>query len=94
MLTATCLIFFRPLILAKARGFVIGEFTKTPRPKGGAKGWTLKQVIQDYFSKVKKPTISGFPCGHGHEKITIPIGVNVVIDADKKTLEFTEAGVW
>ena len=78
---------------ASARAFIIGEFTRTEPRYGDTAGWSVKRVIGDYFSRLGRPCIYGFPCGHGREKITIPIGIRVVLDADKKRVSFKEAGV-
>ena len=77
----------------EASGYVIGEFTRTEPKFGGMAGWNVKQVIKDYFARINKPIIYGFPCGHGKEKITIPIGVKAILDADRKELVFKEPGV-
>ncbi len=79
--------------ITEAAGFVIGEMTRTESRFGHIEGWTANKVIKDYFSRLDQPVIYNFPCGHGKEKITIPIGIDVALDADKKTLEFLEAGV-
>jgi muramoyltetrapeptide carboxypeptidase len=84
---------FQTTDFGKAAGYVIGEFTRTQPKFGGMKGWNTKQVIYDYFAGIKKPVIYGFPCGHGKEKITIPIGVRAKLDASKKRLIFKERGV-
>ncbi len=77
----------------QAKGYIIGEFTRTEPRSGYLSGWSVNQVIKDYFSKLDQPCIYGFPCGHGAEKITIPIGVKTVLDADKKSVSFKETGV-
>jgi muramoyltetrapeptide carboxypeptidase len=79
--------------LGEASGFIIGEITRTEARYGHAKGWTAGHVIKDYFSGLRQPVITGFPCGHGKEKITIPIGVKVLIDTNDRTVEFLESGV-
>jgi len=84
---------FQSTDFAHADGYIIGEFTRTKSKYGRSAGWTVKQVILDYFSALGKPCIYGFPCGHGREKITIPIGVRVSLDADSKTVAFEETGV-
>jgi muramoyltetrapeptide carboxypeptidase len=78
---------------ASARAYIIGEFTRAEPRYGYIKGWRVKQVIRDYFSRLGRPCIYGFPCGHGSEKITIPTGIRVALDADKKSVSFKEAGV-
>lgn len=77
----------------QAKGYIIGEFPRTEPRYGYSSGWSVKQVIKDYFSALDRPCIYGFPCGHGAEKITIPIGVKTVLDADKKSVSIKEAGV-
>jgi muramoyltetrapeptide carboxypeptidase len=79
--------------IADAAGFIIGEMTRTEPRYGHLKGWSADQVIKDYFGRMAQPIITGFPCGHGKEKITVPIGTRVRIDADKKMVEFLESGV-
>jgi muramoyltetrapeptide carboxypeptidase len=78
---------------ADANGYLIGEFTNAEPAKDYPKAWIVADVLKDYLSKLGKPVIYNYPCGHGKEKITIPIGVKAVIDADHKTLEILEAGV-
>jgi muramoyltetrapeptide carboxypeptidase len=78
--------------LSDAAGFIIGEITKS-EPKKKSESLSLKQVLRDYFADIGKPVLTGYACAHGKEKITIPIGIRVAIDADKRTLEFLEAGV-
>jgi muramoyltetrapeptide carboxypeptidase len=78
--------------LADAAGFIIGEITRS-EARNKAESLSLKQVLKDYFANIGKPVITGYACAHGREKITIPIGIKVAIDAEKKTLEFLEAGV-
>jgi muramoyltetrapeptide carboxypeptidase len=79
--------------ITEAAGIVVGEMTKTESRFGHIDGWTAAKVIKDYFSRLDQPVIYNFPCGHGKEKITIPVGIRVALDADKKSLEFLEAGV-
>jgi len=78
---------------AEAAGFIIGEFTRTESRFGSSAGWTVRKVIYEYISGLNKPAIFGFPCGHGNEKITIPLGIKAVLDADNKRVIFEEAGV-
>lgn len=84
---------FQTTDFGKARGYIIGEFTRTESKYGSSAGWTARKVISDYFSGLKKPCVYGFPCGHGKEKITIPMGIKAVLDADNKTVRLEESGV-
>lgn len=84
---------FQTSDFGQAAGYVIGEFTRSETKDKSMKGWKVRQVIDDYFGEINKPVIYGFPCGHGKQKITIPIGVGVELNADSKALIFKEAGV-
>jgi muramoyltetrapeptide carboxypeptidase len=84
---------FQTTDFGQASGYIIGEFTRTAPKYGYMSGWKVKDVIKDYFSGARVPVIYGFPCGHGKEKITIPIGVRAELDADHISLKFKESGV-
>ena len=84
---------FQTTDFGNAAGYILGEFTRTEPKFGGMKGWDVKQVINDYFRNINKPVIYGYPCGHGKEKITIPIGIRADLDAGRRSLTFKEAGV-
>ncbi len=84
---------FQTTDFGRAKGYIIGEFTRTESKYGSSAGWTVRKVISDYFFGLKKPCIYGFPCGHGREKITLPMGIKVVLDADNKTVRLEESGV-
>ena len=47
-------------------------------------------VIKDYVLALGKPTIYDFACGHDFPFVTLPIGVEVELDADKKTIKINE----
>jgi muramoyltetrapeptide carboxypeptidase len=84
---------FQTTDFGRAAGYIIGEFTRAAPKYGYMTGWKVRDVINDYFSGINVPVIYGFPCGHGKEKITIPIGVRAELDADRISLIFKESGV-
>jgi muramoyltetrapeptide carboxypeptidase len=57
----------------------------------------FKALIIEIFQNYNIPIIFGFPSGHKNRKeqpnITLPLGVNVCLDADSPALEFTEPAV-
>jgi muramoyltetrapeptide carboxypeptidase len=53
----------------------------------------VKQVLERRFKSLNIPTIVGFSFGHLKNNITIPIGVNAKLDADKKILTLLESAV-
>lgn len=78
-------------ILQKARGVVLAEFVKCKPSKKDS--FTLDEVLQHYFGSASYPVIYPISCGHGEDKITIPLGVKVSIDTHEATFSIDEAGV-
>ncbi|HKZ21941.1 MAG TPA: LD-carboxypeptidase [candidate division Zixibacteria bacterium] len=78
-------------VLDKVKGVVIGEFFNFgPRKKEDS---SSRQIFEDYFKDRPYPVIYPVSCGHGKDKITIPLGVKVTIDTYKKIFSIDEAGV-
>ncbi|MCM3389440.1 S66 peptidase family protein [Ureibacillus chungkukjangi] len=68
--------------LEEAAGFVIGNFTAIP--DGILEDvWSL---LEEYLKPLAKPTVAGFMIGHCEPNIGIPLGVEVILDADLKML--------
>lgn len=44
------------------------------------------KVIEGYLKPFNKPVLAGFKIGHCAPNIAIPLGVDVILDADEKTL--------
>lgn len=79
--------------LDRVKGVIIGEFFNFgPRKKDSSRS-SLRQVFEDYFKHSPYPVIYPVSCGHGKDKITIPLGVKVTIDTYKKIFSIDEAGV-
>lgn len=76
--------------LEKARGFVFGYFTDCKQSEGRKGTQEVLDVIKDYVLKLNKPTIYDFACGHDFPFVTLPIGVEVTLDADKKEIKINE----
>jgi len=51
---------------------------------------SLDELIDDYFGALGVPVIHGLACGHGKYKATIPLGVQVTLDADACCLVIDE----
>jgi muramoyltetrapeptide carboxypeptidase len=80
-------------VFKKAKGIVLGNFTDCNEPDVKKKTLTLEEVFQDYFESSGLPTVCDFPHGHIKDLFTVPIGINVKLNADKGHVEFTESGV-
>ena len=68
--------------LEEAAGFIIGNFTAIP-------DGTMEEVwslLVEYLKPFGKPTVAGFMIGHCEPNIGIPLGVDVILDADLKIL--------
>ncbi len=55
--------------------------------------YTLGEVLDQVFAKVKVPVFHGLVIGHTADQITLPMGVMASMDADRKELVIEEAAV-
>jgi len=55
--------------------------------------YTLGEVLDQVFAKVKVPVFHGLVIGHTSDQITLPLGVMASMDADAKQLTIEEAAV-
>lgn len=79
-------------ILDRVKGVVIGEFFNFGPRKKDSFGSSLL-VFEDYFKHKPYPVIYPVSCGHGKDKITIPLGVRATIDTYRKLFSIDEAGI-
>ena len=75
------------------RGIILGRFVDCFEHDPMKKTLTLGEVMEDYLGKMKIPIIYAFPHGHISDKITVPIGLNIKMNATKGFVEFTESAV-
>lgn len=68
-------------------GIVLGGYTDCPVEYSDY-GLTLEEIIADVILPCGKPVIAGLQAGHIKEKLTLPLGAQAAIDADKRSLEF------
>jgi len=47
----------------------------------------IQQVLKNYFAKAPYPVLLEFPSGHIENQVTLPLGREVALDADLKTLK-------
>ena len=76
----------------KLAGVVLGAFTKC-EPGDGFGTLTLDEVFDEYFLPLKVPVFSGASFGHIKRKFTLPVGLEVGLDADAGTLRFLTPAV-
>jgi muramoyltetrapeptide carboxypeptidase len=79
-------------VLDKIKGFVFGRCTECG-PGGGFGSLTMEKMIAEHIKPRRIPAFSGTMIGHIEEQFTIPLGIEVEIDADAGTIELLENGV-
>ncbi|HRP02888.1 MAG TPA: LD-carboxypeptidase [Candidatus Kapabacteria bacterium] len=62
----------------------------TRRPFYPNKGYSIKEVIEQIVKPLGKPLIYDFEFGHESNMVTLPIGINIRLDLNKKLLSFLE----
>lgn len=79
--------------LDRLAGVVLGGFTKCEPGDGNYGTLTLDEVFDDYFKPLNVPVYSGALFGHIKRKFTLPVGLEVEMDADAGTLRYLQAAV-
>ncbi|MFJ5564168.1 S66 peptidase family protein [Lysinibacillus xylanilyticus] len=68
--------------LEQLAGVIIGSFTQTEADEAA-----LMTLMKDYFADLDVPVVAGFKIGHDSTNIAIPLGVDVILDAQEKVLK-------
>jgi len=55
--------------------------------------YSLGEVVNNILGRLRVPVLAGLTVGHTSDQLTLPLGVEAVLDADAGTLEITQAGV-
>ncbi len=79
-------------MLNQIKGVILGQFIDC-EPQGEAPSLSLDEVFEEFFGKLPVPVVKGFPYGHGPKKFTVPVGVDVEIDADEGSVRLLEEPV-
>jgi muramoyltetrapeptide carboxypeptidase len=79
-------------VLDRVAGVVLGAFTNC-KPGDGYGTLTLDEVFDDYFKPLNVPVYAGAMIGHIKRKFTLPVGLEVEIDADAGTIRFLQPAV-
>ncbi len=94
-------------ILEQITGFVFGQctdcdsaagrnvlrLTRQNSQKDGEESLTLAQVLRDHIQPLGIPAWNGSMIGHIKDKFTLPVGVEVEIDASQGTIQLLESAV-
>jgi muramoyltetrapeptide carboxypeptidase len=80
--------------LNRAAGIIFGECLDCgPSDFKPSFAWnmTLGEVLDDRFSGIEVPVLSGLTIGHTADQLTLPLGVMAILDATKGTLTVEES---
>ena len=80
-------------VFQKVSGIILGSFIDCNESDEKKKTLNLEDIWSDYFSSINIPVIHSFPHGHIKDFLTVPIGINIKLNATKGFVEFTESGV-
>ena len=79
--------------LDRLAGVVLGAFTNCGPGDNNYGVLTLDEVFDDYFGPLQVPVYSGALFGHIRRKFTLPVGLDVEIDADAGTIRYLQPAV-
>lgn len=80
-------------ILDQIAGFIFGQCTKCTAGEDNQPSLTLQEVLSDCIQPLGIPAWYGSMIGHIPDKFTLPLGVEVEIDADFGTIRMLESAV-
>ena len=80
-------------ILDKIAGFIFGQCTKCSAGEDNEPSLTLQEVLSDRIKPLGIPAWYGSMIGHIPDKFTLPLGVEVEIDADLGAIRMLESAV-
>lgn len=80
-------------VFDQVNGIILGRFVDCYEKDRTADTIMLNEVIEHYFSDIKKPVLYNFSHGHIKENITIPFGINCKINTSRCFVELTESAV-
>jgi muramoyltetrapeptide carboxypeptidase len=79
-------------ILGRVRGVIFGTCSDCT-PGTGYASFTLEEILNDHLKPLNVPAWQGAMIGHNMPQWTLPVGLDVEIDAGAGTITMTEAAV-
>jgi muramoyltetrapeptide carboxypeptidase len=67
------------------KGVMAGSFTKSDFSED-----RFNALLTDIFKEYDVPIVTGFPAGHGKKRYLIPLKRNVILDADKGCVKYSD----
>ncbi|OKH15807.1 LD-carboxypeptidase [Fischerella major NIES-592] len=75
--------------LSKVRGIALGSFSQCQAPVG-IPSFTVEEVLRDRLGDLGIPVVSDLPFGHEAPNAALPVGVQVILDADQGILDIVQ----
>jgi muramoyltetrapeptide carboxypeptidase len=79
-------------LLGRVKGFVFGSCSKC-EPGEGYGSLTLEEVLDEHVRPLGVPAYEGAMIGHQERQFTVPVGIEVEIDAEAGTITMLEPAV-
>jgi muramoyltetrapeptide carboxypeptidase len=77
--------------LARLAGVIFGYCTRCGPGEGPS--FSLEELLHHHLGRLGVPAMAGLAFGHLEKMLTLPIGLDAVLDAEAGTLSFAEAAV-
>lgn len=75
--------------LSDCDGILLGDFTNC-EPKNPARSLTIEEVLRELLLDECKPVLTHVACGHSMPTMSLPLGLNAMMDATAGTLTILE----
>jgi len=80
-------------VFKQIKGIILGRFVDCIEHDTTKRTLTLGEVMEDYMKDLKIPVLYTFPHGHIKDKVTVPFGINIKMNASKGFVEYLESAV-
>ena len=80
-------------ILSRASAILSGQFTDCVPQDKTKPSFHVEEVIQEAAHLAGRPFLFRLPFGHESIKMTIPVGAQARVDADRRLIDYVEAAV-
>lgn len=80
-------------VLSKCNAVLTGQFTDCIPKDNTQPSLTIDDLLNAMAHDAGKPFLSNLPFGHVPQKITLPFGLKVRVDADEREVTYLEAAV-
>jgi muramoyltetrapeptide carboxypeptidase len=80
-------------VLHGLAGLVFGKFTDCNPDNPSAPHFVIDHVLDEYANTIKRPVAANFQYGHIPQKLTVPIGLQALLDTKRSRIEILEGAV-